>query len=72
MLVCMNPKILFYDPKHWRARADATRDKANALADGKNRDRLLKVAREYESLARRAEEWQRLQSEGDAHADYRS
>ena len=46
-----------YNPKHWRKRADATRIKAAALADERSRQKLLRVAEEYERLAQRAEQW---------------
>lgn len=46
-----------YDPKHWRKRADATRAKADVLADQVARQKLLRVADEYERLAQRAEQW---------------
>ncbi len=45
------------DPKHWRKRADATRVKADLLADQAARQKLLRVADEYERLALRAEQW---------------
>ena len=44
-----------HDPKHWRKRADATRAKADLLADQAARQKLLRVALEYEQLAQRAE-----------------
>jgi len=46
-----------HDPKHWRKRADATRAKAAAQADERARQKLLRVAEEYERLAQRAEQW---------------
>jgi hypothetical protein len=46
-----------HDPKHWRKRADATRAKADLLADQAARQKLLRVALEYEQLAQRAEQW---------------
>lgn len=58
MFIAMNPKSKLYDPDLWRGRAEATREKAEALAYGKARDRLLKIAKEYDELARRALEWQ--------------
>lgn len=45
------------DPKHWRKRADATRAKADVLADQAARQKLLRVADEYERLAQRAEQF---------------
>ncbi|MDA9463118.1 hypothetical protein [Bradyrhizobium sp. CCBAU 53415] len=61
----MNPKSKLYQPEHWRSRAEATRKKAEALADGKPRDRLLKIAMEYDKLARRAHAWQTHRNEDD-------
>lgn len=61
----MNPKSKLYQPDHWRARAEATRKKAEALADGKPRHRLLKIAMEYDNLARRAQVWQTRRDEDD-------
>ena len=46
-----------YDPKHWRKRADATRAKAGVLTDDGARQKLLRVAEEYDRLAQRAEQW---------------
>ena len=51
----MDPKNPFYDPKHWQKRAEATRAKAQELSDEGVRQRLLRVAEEYERLAQRAE-----------------
>ncbi len=45
------------DPKHWRKRADATRAKADLMADTAARQKLLRVAEEYGRLAQRAEQW---------------
>lgn len=53
----MNEKNAFYDPKHWHKRAEATRAKAQVLSDEGVRRKLLRVAEEYERLARRAEQW---------------
>ncbi|MGY3396218.1 hypothetical protein ACVWW6_008809 [Bradyrhizobium sp. USDA 3311] len=61
----MNPKSKLYQPDHWRGRAEATRKKAEALADGKPRDRLLKIAMEYDKLALRAQVWQTRSGEDD-------
>ena len=44
------------DPKHWQKRADATRAKADLLADQSARHKLLRVALEYDRLAERAEQ----------------
>jgi hypothetical protein len=53
--VQMDPKNPLYDPKHWQKRAEATRAKAQELSDEGVRQRLLRVAEEYERLAQRAE-----------------
>ncbi|OPY94314.1 hypothetical protein A5906_14370 [Bradyrhizobium sacchari] len=63
--LCMNPKSKLYQPDHWRGRAEATRTKAEALVDGKAKDRLLRIALEYDKLARRAHIWQMRKNEDD-------
>jgi hypothetical protein len=42
---------------HWRRRAEQTRAKASSAFPYEDRDRLLKVAEEYDRLAERAERW---------------
>ncbi|MGY3505150.1 hypothetical protein ACVWYJ_005769 [Bradyrhizobium sp. USDA 4471] len=44
------------DPRHWRERAERTRDKAEQFSMRQSRDRLLKIAQEYDRLAERAAE----------------
>ena len=44
------------NPKHWRDRAEQTLAKAQQEFRPLLRERLLKVAREYEQLAERAEQ----------------
>jgi len=44
------------DPRHWRERAERTRDKAEQFSMRLSRDRLLKIAEEYDRLAERAAE----------------
>ncbi|MDA9406028.1 MULTISPECIES: hypothetical protein [unclassified Bradyrhizobium] len=61
----MNSKSILYQPDHWLGRAEATRKKAAALDDGKAKDRLLKIALEYDKLARRALVWQMRKNEDD-------
>ncbi|MDA9476820.1 hypothetical protein XI03_20435 [Bradyrhizobium sp. CCBAU 65884] len=61
----MNPKSILFQCDHWRGRAEATRKKAEALADGKARDRLLKIAMEYDKLAQRAHMWRTRRNEDD-------
>jgi hypothetical protein len=63
--ICMNANPL-HDPKHWRKRADATRAKADLLADQAARQKLLRVAQEYEQLAQRAEQWLMAQKDRPA------
>jgi hypothetical protein len=47
------------DPRHWRERAERTRDKAEQFNMRNSRDRLLKIAEEYDRLAERAaERWE--------------
>jgi hypothetical protein len=53
----MNAKSPLHDPKLWQQRAEATRAKAQLLANEGVRQKLLRVAEEYERLARRAEQW---------------
>ncbi|MDE1933506.1 hypothetical protein [Bradyrhizobium sp.] len=49
---------VLHDPNHWRQRAEETRTKAEGfrLAE-RERERLLKVAAEYDQIAARAERW---------------
>jgi hypothetical protein len=46
------------DPRHWRERAERTREKAEQFSMRSSRDRLLKIAEEYDRLAERAAERQ--------------
>ena len=43
------------DPKHWRERAEEARAIADQLTDPDSKRRMLRVAKDYEELARRAE-----------------
>ena len=43
------------DPKHWRDRAEEARAHAEQMTDRDTRQTLLKIAEDYEELARRAE-----------------
>ncbi|MET4117993.1 molecular chaperone GrpE (heat shock protein) [Bradyrhizobium sp. JR1.5] len=60
----MKQKKPFSDAKHWRGRAEATRVKAESLKDDTSRRRLLRIAKEYDKLARRAEKRQRSAVDG--------
>lgn len=57
----MKERTPIHDPKHWLQRAEATRAKAQGLADEGARQRLLRVAQEYERLAEHAEQWLTVQ-----------
>jgi hypothetical protein len=46
------------DPRYWRERAERTREKAEQFSMRSSRDRLLKIAEEYDRLAERAAERQ--------------
>ena len=59
----MNARNPLYDPGHWRKRAVATRAKAEVQANEGLRQKLLRVAEEYERLAERAEQWLIAQTE---------
>jgi len=52
----MNMKNFFCDPDHWRDRAEKTRAKAESFAYRQSKDRLLKIAEEYDRLALHAEQ----------------
>lgn len=43
-------------PEYWRARAEEARTRADATKDQYNRETLLKMAKDYDLLALRAED----------------
>jgi hypothetical protein len=45
------------DPAHWRSRAEQARALAKHVPDAASRQLMLNMARDYEHLAKRAEEW---------------
>ena len=47
---------LFDDPAHWRARAEEARTLADQMHDDKSRETMLRIATDYERLAKHAEE----------------
>ena len=49
-------EVPFNDPGHWRARAIEARAVAEHLNDPISKEMMLKVAADYEKLAKRAEE----------------
>ena len=52
----INPKqIAFRIQKHWRARAEEVRVKANAMASPELKERMLLIATDYDHLAERFE-----------------
>ena len=48
-------KISINDPKHWRERAEEARTIADDITDPDSKRNLLRIADDYEELARRAE-----------------
>jgi hypothetical protein len=48
-------KIPINDPKHWRERAEQARTVAESLNDPHSKKAMLRIAKDYEELARRAE-----------------
>ena len=51
----MADKFLLNDPEHWRARAEESRNLANQMKDSESKDAMLRIAEDYERLAKRAE-----------------
>jgi molecular chaperone GrpE (heat shock protein) len=48
-------KVPINDPKHWRARAEEARTIADTSADPQAKRKMLRIAADYDELARRAE-----------------
>jgi predicted Rossmann-fold nucleotide-binding protein len=48
-------KVPINDPKYWRERAEEARMVADELTDPDSKRRMLRVADDYEELAKRAE-----------------
>jgi hypothetical protein len=48
-------KVPINDPKHWRERAKKARTATAEIADEKAKKKMLRIAADYEELARRAE-----------------
>jgi len=49
-------KIPINDPKHWRERAEEVRTVADELTDPDSKRKMLRIADDYEELAKRAEQ----------------
>jgi hypothetical protein len=48
-------KVPINDPKHWCERAEEARTVADEINDEKSKQLMLRTAKDYEELARRAE-----------------
>jgi hypothetical protein len=48
-------KVRINDPKHWRERAEEARVVADAMTDEKTKKMMLRIANDYETMAKRAE-----------------
>jgi len=48
-------KVPINDPEHWRERAEEARTIADELTDPESKAGMLRIAEDYEKLARRAE-----------------
>jgi hypothetical protein len=50
------PASFINDPAHWRRRADEARTIAAQMSDSPSKDAMLRIAKDYERLAERAEQ----------------
>jgi hypothetical protein len=48
-------KVPINDAKHWRERAEEARNLANEMSDDEDKKRMLRMAADYEEMARRTE-----------------
>jgi hypothetical protein len=58
------PASFINDPAHWRRRAEEARTIAEQMGDLQSKDAMLRIAKDYERLAERAE--QRAKGSGQA------
>jgi hypothetical protein len=49
------PASFINDPGHWRQRAEEARSIAEQMNDPQSKEAMLRIARDYEHLAERAE-----------------
>ena len=54
------PAAFINNAEHWRKRAEEVRTLADDMKDEKSKEAMLKVANDYERLAKRAEERARI------------
>jgi molecular chaperone GrpE (heat shock protein) len=57
---------LLNDPKHWRDRAEEIRTLATDIKDPESKRTMLRIAEDYEKLAKRAEQRQAAHLEGES------
>jgi hypothetical protein len=50
------PASFINDPEHWRHRAEEARTIAEQMSDSPSKDAMLRIAKDYERLAERAQE----------------
>jgi hypothetical protein len=50
------PTSAINDPEHWRSRAEEARAIAEQMKDMPSREAMLRIAKDYERLAARAEQ----------------
>ena len=63
---------LYFRPEHWRERAQERLAMARDAKQPRDRERLLKVARSYQRLAVRAQDWKAVGEDQPPRAVYRA